>query len=111
MAIGIESILSRREYNEFFVKGNSWNINSIGNKAFIEKDLNISKDDFRFDDKRRYYLGISGAKGKRGEGTKNVELRSLAMTVNEYLENDIVERNDRIRDKFLEFLDRENLLW
>ena len=111
LAIGIESILSRREYNEFFVKGNSWSINSIGNKAFIEKDLNISKDDFRFDDKRRYYLGISGAKGKRGEGTKNVELRSLAMTLNEYLENDIVERNDRIRDKFLEFLDRENLLW
>lgn len=60
----VEHIFSRqRQINEKTLS-NKNNLESIGNKALLEKGINIRASDYRFEDKKKYYLGFKNDKGK-----------------------------------------------
>ena len=87
------------------------NLESLGNKSLLEKTINIRASDYRFEDKRKYYLG--GYKNNRNqvkEGTNIKELVDLANTKNDFTETDIEQRHKEIISKFIEFMDDNELL-
>lgn len=81
-------------------------LESLGNKALLEKRINIGAADYRFEDKKKYYVGFI-KRGQKKEGTKVRELVEMANTISDFTEKDIKERSQRIMDSFVEFL-REN---
>ena len=92
--------------NEFSPLDDESSLELLGNKALLEKRINIRASDYRFEDKKNYYLGY--VKGK--EPTFNLELRQLAKTKSDFTEDDILERNEKIFDAFIEYLAQNNLL-
>lgn len=79
----------------------------LGNKALLEKRINVSASDYRFVDKVKYYQGFVNGRGQEKEGTKIYELLEMARTRSDYTEGDILQRNDVIFSSFLEFV-RDN---
>lgn len=81
----------------------------LGNKALLEKRINIRASDYRFADKKKYYTGYK-RNGKLQPATDNVELVRLAQRHSDFTERDILERNEKIIADFLACLDANNLL-
>lgn len=79
----------------------------LGNKVLLEKRINIRAADYRFQDKRRYYLGYTNARKQEVKGTKIHELIRLAKELDDFTESNICKRNKEIMDEFIKFL-REN---
>ncbi|WP_405340121.1 DUF262 domain-containing protein [Fibrobacter sp.] len=105
----IEHIYAKkRQENEQSLK-DSKNLEILGNKALLEKRINIRAADYRIEDKRKYYIGFVNGKKKKREGTKIVELRRLAEDKTDFMESDIVARDADILNAFIRFL-RENKL-
>ena len=104
MKLHIEHIYAKN-HNEFEPLEETENLELLGNKSLLEERINIRAADYRFSDKRKFYLGD----GKR-RGTEIVELRRLAETKNDFTEYDILERNEKIFDRFIERLSENNLL-
>lgn len=86
------------------------NLESLGNKALLEKAINICASDYRFIDKLKYYKGFVTDKGKVREGTKNKELFDLSSNSNDFKETDIIERKNLIISTFIDYLRRNDLL-
>lgn len=86
------------------------NLECLGNKAVLEKKINIRAADYRFTDKTKYYKGYTNDKNQYKEGTKNYELVAFADTMNDFCESDIIARNTAIIDKFIDFLKDNNLI-
>lgn len=106
----IEHIFARnRQLNEHSLK-NVKNLEALGNKAILEKKINIRASDYRFADKKKYYVGFENSRGQMKDGTINEELVSLAQTATDFTENDIETRSQIIQDAFLDFLKDNNLL-
>jgi hypothetical protein len=80
----------------------------FGNKALLEKNINIRASDYRFADKKKYYLGK--IRKKNDSPTFNLELQNLAVTHEDFNANDIRERNKKISDCFIEYLKENHLL-
>ncbi|MGN0028142.1 MAG: DUF1524 domain-containing protein [Marinilabiliaceae bacterium] len=85
------------------------NIECLGNKAFLEKRINIRASDYRFADKKKYYKGFTTERGQTKEGTKNHELLCLSEE-NSFDEADIIARNEKIIDGLIRYLESEKLL-
>lgn len=83
---------------------------ALGNKAMLEKTINIRASDFRFADKRKYYEGFIDAKGVQRPRTANHELLKLVETKDDFTEQDIVARTNRIIDTFVDSLGELGLL-
>lgn len=101
--IEIEHIYARKR-NEGAALSNPALVESLGNKAILESRINIRASDYRFEDKKRYYLGYTDAKGNKKEPTFNKELVELAKTKDDFTEEDIVERTNLIIDSFVDYL-------
>ena len=100
----VEHIFSRqRQINEKGLK-NKNSLESLGNKALLEKGINIRASDYRFQDKKKYYLGFTNEKGKVKEGTKVYELRNMAKARDDFQENDIVNRKNTMIEEFIAFI-------
>lgn len=84
-------------------------IESLGNKALLEKRINIRASDYRFDDKKKYYQGFITAKGRK-EKTSIVELIRMASDYTDFTEEDIVRRYNKIMDSFIAYLSDNDLL-
>ena len=97
---------SRREKGDFL---SNRGVESLGNKALLEKRINIRASDYRFDDKKKYYRGFITAKGKK-EKTGVVELIRMAENYSDFTEDDIVRRYNKIMDRFINYLSDNNLL-
>lgn len=80
-------------------------LESIGNKAFLEKKINIRASDYKFADKKRHYKG-----NDKKKGTNVKELIELADSKEDFEEKDIKDRKQKIIDAFVKFLSKENLL-
>lgn len=78
----------------------------LGNKSLLEQRINISASDYRFIDKVRVYKG----KFKKKVGTRIYELLEMADQQTDFTEDDIVLRNERILNGFIDYLDRCGLL-
>ena len=82
------------------------NIEALGNKSVLEKDINIRASDYRFTDKAKYYLGLVPGK----KGTQIYELADMAKTKHDFDEHDIQERTAAILNAFMDFVADNNLL-
>lgn len=85
-------------------------LESLGNKAMLEDDVNIRASDYRFPDKKRYYEGFTDGRGRIRPGTKVTELLELAAERDDFTEGDIRDRSERIIGSFLEYLGELDLL-
>ncbi len=101
----IEHIYARNRYDRDQSLTDVKNIEALGNKALLEKRINIRAADYRFEDKIKYYQGFKGK-----EGTKNHELRYLSETLTDFTEKDIKHRTEMIVDSFLDYLKAYGLL-
>ncbi len=99
----IEHIYARKR-TEMTPLSDSKLLESLGNKSLLERKINIRASDYRFEDKKKYYLGT-----EKKEGTKVEELKELT-ALSDFTEADIVARNNKIIDMFVEYLRAENLL-
>ena len=99
---------SRR--NEVFPLKRRENLEALGNKAMLEKSVNISASDFRFEDKKKYYLGYRNDKGQLKRGTEIRELAEMARTRDDFTEADIEARTAEIIDSFVGYLGEVGLL-
>lgn len=79
----------------------------LGNKALLEKRINIRATDYSFELKRKYYRGKIGKKNEIE--TFNLELLELAKE-NDFTESDIISRNEKIFEGFINYLEENNLL-
>ena len=105
MPLEIEHIYAKKRHEIHPLK-NPEALELLGNKTLLEKRINIRAADYRIADKKIYYLGD----GKSKEGTFNLELRNLAETHDDFTEDDIIERNEKIFNAFVEYLRDNNLL-
>ncbi|RIX33326.1 DUF262 domain-containing protein [Corynebacterium falsenii] len=106
----IEHIYAKRRAESEASLSDDSLVEALGNKAFLEKRVNIRASDYRFVDKYKYYVGSETLSGRRREGTKNVELVALAHDKSDFVEADIKERTGRMIDSFVDYLDDAGLL-
>lgn len=106
----IEHIFSKKRQENENTLSNTKLIESLGNKSLLEKTINIRASDYRFSDKIKYYKGFINDKGKKIEGTMISELIQLANTKTDFTEEDIIERNEKIVNGFINFLKQKKLL-
>ena len=106
----IEHIYAKkRQENEQSLKDLK-NLEVLGNKALLEKRINIRASDYRLQDKWKYYVGFVNGKKKKKEGTKILELRKLGEEKSDFTESDITSRNANILNAFVQFLKSNDLL-
>lgn len=105
----IEHIYARSRQDKEQSLNNVGNLEALGNKALLEKRINIRAADYRFEDKKKYYVGFTNSRNQEKEGTKIKELINLANNSLDFTEKDIENRTNAIMDKFIEFLAENNL--
>ena len=105
----IEHIYAKERHNKENKLQNPDNLEELGNKILLEKSINIRAADYRFNDKKRYYIGYSDAKGKEYKKSIIAEYAYLTQK-DDFLEEDIVERDKLIHEKFINYLKVEGLL-
>ena len=102
----IEHIFAKNRQEKEKLLQNIENIELLGNKVLLEKHINIRASDYRFEDKKRYYLGQI----KNKEKTNIIELIELSNTKDDFIEDDIIDRNNLIINTFIEYLRKCGLL-
>lgn len=106
----IEHIYARSRMDKEKPLSDPRNLEVLGNKALLEKRINIRASDYRFEDKKKYYIGFTNSRNQAKEGTKVRELLTFAGTKTDFTEADIVRRNEEIMDAFIEFLKLNDLI-
>lgn len=106
----IEHIYARKRAEAEGSLSDQKSLEALGNKALLEKRINIRASDYRFEDKKKYYLGYQDKKGNTKEATKISELKDFAEKRTDFTEADIKERTSQILDAFIDYLDEEDLL-
>ena len=105
----IEHIYARNRQDKEKSLKNVHNLEALGNKALLEKRINIRAADYRFEDKKKYYTGFTNSRNQDKEGTKIVELVNLANNSTDFTEIDIEKRTKNIMDNFIDFLHQNGL--
>lgn len=105
----IEHIYPRNRQNNENGLTDLRNLEALGNKSLLEKRINIRASDYRFEDKKKYYIGFDAVRGHK-EGTAICELRNLSVSHSDYTEEDIISRNNIIVNGFIEYLGANDLL-
>lgn len=103
-ALEIEHIFARNRWVKERGLSNERNLEILGNKAILEKRINIRASDYRFADKKNYYTGFTTTRGVLKEGTNNKELVDLASSASDFTEADILARNELIINSFLGYM-------
>jgi len=105
-----EHIFSKNRQENEKTLINIKNLESLGNKSLLEKRINIRASDYRFFDKTKYYQGYTNNKGQKKNGTIINDLLTLSKNQADFTEKDIEERNRQILDRFISFLNENNLI-
>ena len=82
----------------------------LGNKAVLEKRINIRASDYRFEDKKKYYNGYTNGQGKDKEGTIVKELIDMSASKSDFTEADIDARRTTILESFYAFVESNGLM-
>lgn len=109
-AFEIEHIYARNRVNSENSLSDWQKVDALGNKILLEKRINIRASDYRFTDKKKYYLGYINNRGQMKKGSKNHEFLQLANSFVDFSEADIDERTQRIFTSFVDFLSQNMLL-
>ena len=107
--IEVEHIYARKRSDTSPLKNQS-NLEALGNKAILEKRVNIRASDYRFEDKKKHYLGYRTSKGQLKGGADVHELVELANNCDDFSEADIEARTSKIIESFVDYLGSVNLL-
>jgi hypothetical protein len=105
-----EHIYARNRQDKEKSLTNKKNLEALGNKALLEKKINIRASDYRFADKVKYYIGYENSRKQKKEGTRIIELLDFAKNKTDFVETDIEKRNHDILEGFIQFLQDQNLL-
>lgn len=105
----IEHIYARSRQDKEHSLTDARSMELLGNKALLEKRINVSASDYRFEDKKKYYTGFINGRGQTKEGTKNRELTQMVAEYTDFTESDIQQRNDQILSAFMEYLKENGL--
>lgn len=105
----IEHIYARSRQDKEQSLKDIHNLEALGNKALLEKRINIRAADYRFEDKKKYYTGFTNSRNQVKEGTKIKELINLANSSSDFTEVDIEKRTKDIMDRFIGFLSENEL--
>jgi len=108
VSLEIEHIFARNRQEIEKTLTKESNLECLGNKALLEKRINIRASDYRFNDKKKYYYGFQKGSVEK-KGTLITELLELAKQ-DDFTETDIENRNTRIREAFQNYLKENNLL-
>lgn len=106
----IEHIFARNRQEKERSLVNGKNLEAIGNKAMLEKRVNIRASDYRFSDKIKYYRGFINLRNQKKEGTKVFELSQMAESRTDFIEADIEKRTAAIFDGFIAYLKANRLI-
>ena len=104
----VEHIYARNRYDNDKSLSDVRNLEALGNKALLEKRINIRAADSRFADKVKYYQGFTNSRNQQKEGTQNHELILLS-SAEDFTEADIVRRTEDIMSAFVAFLKDNDL--
>lgn len=104
----VEHIYARNRYDNDKSLSDVRNLEALGNKALLEKRINIRAADYRFADKVKYYQGFTNSRNQQKEGTQNHELILLS-SAEDFTEADIVRRTEDIMSAFVAFLKDNDL--
>lgn len=85
-------------------------VESLGNKAVLEKRINIRASDYRFEDKKKYYNGYTNGQGQDKEGTIVKELIDMSASKSDFTEADIDARRTTILESFYAFVESNGLM-
>lgn len=105
----IEHIYGKERHKKENLLLNADNLERLGNKILLEQSINIRAADYRFVDKKRYYLGYTDANGKHFPKSVITEYDRL-IKKDDFSEDDILERDKLIISKFVDYLEEESLL-
>ncbi|WP_304299758.1 DUF262 domain-containing protein, partial [Chromatium okenii] len=83
-------------------------LESLGNKVLLEGSINIKASDYRFEDKKKIYSGKQHH-GKNKDASQISEIADI-IRYTKFDQQQIVDRNKTILDKFFNFLHSENLI-
>lgn len=100
----IEHIFAKNRQDKEKSLVNVKNLEMLGNKAMLEKRINIRASDYRFVDKIKYYQGYTNSRNQQKEGTKIQELLNFATNRTDFNEADIEKRNSDIISGFMKYL-------
>ena len=106
----IEHIFARKRQENDKTLSNIKNLEALGNKVLLEDKINIRASDYRFIDKVKYYNGFTNDKGQYKDGTIISELIHLAITNEDFTEQNIIKRTEDITNEFINFLKQNNLI-
>ena len=106
----IEHIYARNRNEKEHSLTEERSVELLGNKALLEKRINIRASDYRFIDKRSFYIGGINKRGQKKEGTKIIELLRMADNLSDFTEENILARNERIIEAFLDHLRYNDLV-
>lgn len=106
----IEHIFPRRRQEAEKSLSSNGKLESLGNKAILEKRINIRAADYRLCDKKQYYNGYTNSRNKEKKATCNQELLDLVTLKTDYTEADIDARYQDIINAFMENLRKNNLI-
>jgi uncharacterized protein with ParB-like and HNH nuclease domain len=106
----IEHIFARKRQENDKTLLNTKNLEALGNKVLLEDKINIRASDYRFMDKVKYYNGFTNDKGQHKDGTIITELINLAITNEDFTEQNIIKRTEDITNEFINFLKQNNLI-
>ncbi len=109
LVLEVEHIYAKNRNEKEHTLSDSLNVEKLGNKALLEKRINIRASDYRFKDKISYYKGYISKRGKQKEPTKNHELLDLANSNMDYTEKDILDRNQKIITAFMDYIKENGL--
>lgn len=106
----IQHIFARKHQENEKSLSNPRSLEALGNKALLEKRINIRAADYKFQDKIKYYLGFENARKQKREGTKIKELRDMAVSRTDFTECDIAQRTTDIIFEFTSYLKENGLI-
>lgn len=106
----IEHIYARNRNEKEQSLSNPIKVESLGNKAVLEKRINIRASDYRFEDKKKYYYGYTNGQGKEKEGTIVKELIDMSASKSDFTERDIDARRTEMLESFYSFVESNGLM-
>lgn len=106
----IEHIYAKNRNDKEHSLSNPELVESLGNKAVLEKRINIRASDYRFEDKKKYYTGYRNNHGVEKEATMVSELLKMASEKNDFTEADINARKKSILDRFYKYIEDNGLM-
>ena len=105
----IEHVYAKNRADKENSLKNRKNLEALGNKALLEKRINIRASDYRFEDKKKYYNGYVNSRNQEKKGTKIYELLCFAKSKDDFDEADIINRTENMIDRFMQYISDNGL--